>query len=147
MAGNLDSRAAGARRLAGKVCIVTGAGQGIGRATARRLGEEGGRIVVADRIDDGATEAVSELRGSGVEATKALVDVSSFAGAQELMGAARAAYGRIDVLVNNVGGTIWIKPYHLYTEDGPARSSMSARNRPVASIVSPMPQARAVWWR
>ena len=117
MAGNLDSRAAGARRLAGKVCIVTGAGQGIGRATARRLGEEGGRIVVADRIDDGATEAVSELRGSGVEATKALVDVSSFAGAQELMGAARAAYGRIDVLVNNVGGTIWIKPYHLYTED------------------------------
>jgi dihydroxycyclohexadiene carboxylate dehydrogenase len=86
-------------------------------ATARRLGEEGGRIVVADRIDAAAAEAVSELRESGVEATKALVDVSSFAGAQELMGAARAAYGRIDVLVNNVGGTIWIKPYHLYTED------------------------------
>ena len=117
MAGNLDSRAAGARRLAGKVCIVTGAGQGIGRATARRLGEEGGRIVVADRIDAGATEAVSELRDGGVEATKALVDVSSFAGAQELMAAAQSAYGRIDVLVNNVGGTIWIKPYHLYTED------------------------------
>jgi dihydroxycyclohexadiene carboxylate dehydrogenase len=117
MSGILDSRAAGARRLKGKVCIVTGAGQGIGRATARRLGEEGGKIVVADRIDQGATEAVTELRQSGVEATKILVDVSTFAGAQDLMRATRAAHGRIDVLVNNVGGTIWIKPYHLYTED------------------------------
>ena len=117
MAGGLDSRAAGARRLKDKVCIVTGAGQGIGRATARRLGEEGGKIVVADRIDESATEAVTELRESGVEAVKALVDVGTFAGAQELIAAARAAYGRIDVLVNNVGGTIWIKPYHLYTED------------------------------
>jgi dihydroxycyclohexadiene carboxylate dehydrogenase len=117
MSGVLDSRAAGARRLKDKVCIVTGAGQGIGRATARRLGEEGGKIVVADRIDQGATEAVTELRESGVEATKALVDVSTFAGAQELIRATRAVYGRIDVLVNNVGGTIWIKPYHLYTED------------------------------
>jgi NAD(P)-dependent dehydrogenase (short-subunit alcohol dehydrogenase family) len=99
------------------VCIVTGAGQGIGRATARRLAEEGGKVVVADRIEQGATEAVMELRECGVEATKILVDVSTFAGAQELIRATRAAYGRIDVLVNNVGGTIRIKPYHLYTED------------------------------
>jgi len=117
MSGTLDFRAAGARRLKDKVCIVTGAGQGIGRATARRLGEEGGKVVVADRIDQGATEAVMELGESGVEATKILVDVSTFAGAQELVRATLVAYGRIDVLVNNVGGTIWIKPYHLYTED------------------------------
>lgn len=115
--GALDPRAAGARRLKDKVCIVTGAGQGIGRATARRLGEEGGRIVVADRIDAGASEAVKELQQAGVEATKVLVDVGSFAGARELVQAAQSAYGRVDVLVNNVGGTIWIKPYHLYTED------------------------------
>src|SRR5262249_40979193 len=117
MAGELDLRAAGACRLKDKVCIVTGAGQGIGRATARRLGQEGGKIIVADRIDKGAAEAVAELHESGVEATKVLVDVSTLAGAQELMRATQAAYGRIDVLVNNVGGTIWIKPYHLYTED------------------------------
>jgi dihydroxycyclohexadiene carboxylate dehydrogenase len=117
MAEELDPRAAGARRLKDKVCVVTGAGQGIGRAAARRLGAEGGKIVVADRIDAGASEAVKELQDSGVEATKALIDVSTFAGAQELMQAAQAAYGRIDVLVNNVGGTIWIKPYHLYTEE------------------------------
>src|ERR1700748_2806643 len=59
MAVELDARAAGARRLKDKVCVVTGAGQGIGRATARRLGEGGGKIVVADRIDPGGTEAVA----------------------------------------------------------------------------------------
>jgi NAD(P)-dependent dehydrogenase (short-subunit alcohol dehydrogenase family) len=117
VADQLDPRAAGARRFEGKVCVVTGAGQGIGRATARRLGQEGGKIVVADRIDESATEAVTELSDSGVESIKALVDVSTFAGARELMRIARAGYGRIDVLVNNVGGTIWIKPYHLYSED------------------------------
>jgi dihydroxycyclohexadiene carboxylate dehydrogenase len=117
MAFQLDARAAGARRLKDKVCIVTGAGQGIGRATARRLGEEGGRIVVADRIDTTASEAEAELRNHGVDAMKLLIDLSTFAGAQELMGRAMEAYGQIDVLVNNVGGTIWIKPYHLYTEE------------------------------
>jgi dihydroxycyclohexadiene carboxylate dehydrogenase len=117
LAGVLDPRAAGARRLKDKVCVVTGAGQGIGRAAARRLGEEGGRIVIADRIDAGASEAVEELQRAGVAATKVLVDVGSFAGARELMQAAQSAYGRVDVLVNNVGGTIWIKPFHLYTEE------------------------------
>ena len=43
--GDLDPKAAGARRFAGKVCVITGAGQGIGRATAKRLGAEGGKIV------------------------------------------------------------------------------------------------------
>ena len=117
MAEELDARAAGARRLKDKVCIVTGAGQGIGRATARRLGQEGGKVVVADRVDASATQTVNELRGHGVEATKVLVDLATFAGAQALMSQAVEAYGRVDVLVNNVGGTIWIKPYHLYTEE------------------------------
>ena len=113
----LDPRAAGAKRLRDKVCVVTGAGQGIGRATAKRLGEEGGKIVVAERIDESATRTTTELREHGVDATKVLVDVSTFAGAQHLMDEARKAYGRIDVLVNNVGGTIWIQPYHKYTEE------------------------------
>jgi NAD(P)-dependent dehydrogenase (short-subunit alcohol dehydrogenase family) len=117
MTGELDPRAAGGKRLKGKVCIVTGAGQGIGRATAKRLGEEGGTIVVADRVDEGATQTLSELTGQDVEALKVLVDLSTFAGAKQLIDRTVAAYGRVDVLVNNVGGTIFIKPYHLYTED------------------------------
>ena len=117
MAVELDARAAGALRLKDRVCIVTGAGQGIGRATARRLGQEGGKIVVADRVDASASETISQLRDHGVEATKVLVDLGTFAGAQDLMTQASKAFGRIDVLVNNVGGTIWIKPYHLYAPD------------------------------
>jgi len=117
MAVELDARAAGARRLADKVCVVTGAGQGIGRAVARRLGQEGGRIVVADRIDTSATRTLTELREQGVDALKVLLDLSTFVGAQSLVSQILDAYGRIDVLVNNVGGTIWIKPYHLYSEE------------------------------
>ncbi len=113
----LDSRAAGAQRLKDKVCIVTGAGQGIGRATAKRLGAEGAKVVVAERIDESATRTTNELREHGVDALKVPADVGTFAGAQQLMAATRERFGRIDVLVNNVGGTIWIQPYHHYTEE------------------------------
>ena len=117
MADELDPRAAGARRLENKVCVVTGAGQGIGRAIARRLGQEGGKIVVADRVEEGATQTTEELRAHGVDAVMSIVDLSTFSGAEEMMATAVDAFGRIDVLVNNVGGTIWIKPFHLYTEE------------------------------
>ena len=81
----IDPRAAGARRLAGKICIVTGAGQGIGRATARRLGQEGATVVVADRVDSAASQTVAELCDGSVEAMKVLVDLSSLDAAQHLM--------------------------------------------------------------
>ena len=116
MTDKLDPRAAGARRMQDKVCVITGAGQGIGRATARRLGQEGGKIVVADRIDETATRTTDELLAHGVEAVKTIVDLSTYEGSETLMAEASAAFGRIDVLVNNVGGTIWMKPFHLYTE-------------------------------
>src|SRR3954468_10176300 len=114
---DLDHRAAGGRRLKDKICIVTGAGQGIGRAAAKRLGAEGGTIVVADRVDEGATQTMAELNEHGVPSLKVLVDLSTLTGAKELMSKVVAAYGRIDVLVNNVGGTLWIKPFHLYKEE------------------------------
>jgi NAD(P)-dependent dehydrogenase (short-subunit alcohol dehydrogenase family) len=115
--GELDARAAGGKRLKDKVCIVTGAGQGIGRAAAKRLGAEGSTVVVADRVEEGAARTVAELQEHGVTAAKVLIDLTTFAGAQALMDQTVAAHGRIDVLVNNVGGTIWIKPYHRYTEE------------------------------
>ena len=116
MAG-LDPKQAGRVRLKDKVCVVTGAGQGIGRAVARRMGEEGGKIVVAERVDESATRTTEELTKSGITAIKALADVSTYSGAQSLMQTALDAFGRVDVLVNNVGGTIWIKPFVEYNED------------------------------
>lgn len=117
MAGVLEPRAAGGKRFKDKVCIVTGAGQGIGRATAKRLGEEGGKIVVAERVEESANRTFNELREHGVEAIKVLADVSKFGETQRLMKETLNAFGRIDVLVNVVGGTIWWQPYHKYTEE------------------------------
>ena len=117
MTDKLDPRAAGARRLQDKVCVITGAGQGIGRATARRLGQEGGKIVVADRIEETASRTTEELTEHGIDAIKVIVDLSTYAGSEELIAEAMSAFGRVDVLVNNVGGTIWMKPFHLYTDE------------------------------
>src|SRR5207302_8143522 len=113
MSDELDPRAAGARRLKDKACIVTGAGQGIGRAAAKRLGQEGGKIVVADRVEPTAEQTVGELRQHGVDAASAIVDLGAFEGARKLMALAAERFGRIDVLVNNVGGTIWIKGNYI----------------------------------
>ena len=88
----------------------------MGGQRRKRLGQEGGKIVVADRIEAAAGRTLAELREHRVAAMQVLVDVSTFAGAHDLMARVLDAYGRVDVLVNNVGGTIWIKPYHLYSE-------------------------------
>lgn len=116
-AAALDPRAAGARRLEGKVCIATGAGQGIGRATARRFGAEGAKVVVAERIEETAQETLQQLEAAGVEAMLCLSDVSSFAGATELVSKTVERFGRVDVMANVVGGTIWWQPLHLYSEE------------------------------
>lgn len=109
-----DRHYAGCRRFEDQVAIVTGAAQGIGRATALRLGREGARVVIGDRAAEQAQAVREELCADGVEATVVLSDLETRAGAQELVDGALAAYGQIDVMVNNVGGTIWIKPFLEY---------------------------------
>jgi NAD(P)-dependent dehydrogenase (short-subunit alcohol dehydrogenase family) len=87
-------------RLEGKVAIITGAGSGIGQATARRFADEGARLVLND-INEGYLEEVS---GSLVGEHRAVVgDVSQEETAARLAATARDSFGRIDVLVNNVG--------------------------------------------
>ncbi|MDB5568828.1 MAG: 1,6-dihydroxycyclohexa-2,4-diene-carboxylate dehydrogenase [Hyphomicrobiales bacterium] len=113
----LDPLAAGARRLQGKVCIVTGAGQGIGRATARRFAQEGGRVIVAERHEASGAETAAQITQAGGDAVAMPADVSRLADAQELMRECAQRYGRIDVLANVVGGTIWWRPYQDYTEE------------------------------
>ena len=112
----LDPLAAGGRRLAGKVAIVTGAGQGIGRATARRFAQEGAKVVVAERNEKSAAETLSQIAAHGFEAIAVTADLGKLAEAERLMGECHKAFGRIDVIANVVGGTIWWQPFEKYQE-------------------------------
>ncbi|PTT69404.1 1,6-dihydroxycyclohexa-2,4-diene-1-carboxylate dehydrogenase [Arthrobacter sp. HMWF013] len=109
-------------RYAGRVVVVTGSAQGIGQKVAERIGAEGGAVVLVDRADlvhevaRGIQEA-AKVSGSGGSALSVTADLETFAGAQQAVDAALAAHGRVDVLVNNVGGTIWARPYEEYDED------------------------------
>jgi dihydroxycyclohexadiene carboxylate dehydrogenase len=104
-------------RFEGRVAIVTGGGQGIGLAAARRLGREGARLLVADLSPESGIPAVEALKAEGVEAVFAPADLGRYAGACSMVEAAMAAFGAVHVLVNNVGGTIWKKPFWYYTEE------------------------------
>lgn len=109
-------------RYAGKVALVTGSAQGIGQKVAERIAAEGGAVVLVDRSDlvhevaQGIKEA-AQSSGSGGSATSVTADLETFAGAMQAVEAALAAHGRVDVLVNNVGGTIWARPYEEYDEE------------------------------
>ncbi|HXM58378.1 MAG TPA: glucose 1-dehydrogenase [Candidatus Dormibacteraeota bacterium] len=93
--------------LTGKVAVVTGSSQGIGRAIAERLAAEGCRIVV-NGLDDGKPErAAAALRAAGTEAIAVPADVGLAAGADAVLEAAVREFGGVDVLVNNAG---WAEP-------------------------------------
>ncbi|GAB5079920.1 1,6-dihydroxycyclohexa-2,4-diene-1-carboxylate dehydrogenase [Arthrobacter sp. AD-310] len=109
-------------RFAGRVAVVTGAAQGIGQKVAERIGAEGGKVVLVDRADlvhdiARGIEAAAKASGSGGSATSVTADLETFSGATQAVKAALAAHGRVDVLVNNVGGTIWARPYEEYDEE------------------------------
>ena len=104
-------------RLAGKVAVVTGAAQGIGKAIALRFADEGADVVVvADRVEKYADEVVDTITAKGVRALAVVEDLETYSGATNLMQTVIEKIGRIDVSVHNVGGTIWAKPFWEYEE-------------------------------
>ena len=103
------------RRFEGKVVVVTGAAQGIGRGVAEAVAAEGGAVLAVDRSPI-AHEVVQAIGEAGGRAAAFEADLETFAGAQAMAEAALAQFRRIDVLINNVGGTIWTKPFDRYGE-------------------------------
>jgi NAD(P)-dependent dehydrogenase (short-subunit alcohol dehydrogenase family) len=98
------------QRLIGKIAIVTGAGQGIGKGVATRLAREGATVVIAEYNVETASAAAEEIAQSTGRATLAFpIDISDPTAGQKLVDAVVAQFGRVDILVNNAG-VIQTKP-------------------------------------
>jgi meso-butanediol dehydrogenase / (S,S)-butanediol dehydrogenase / diacetyl reductase len=89
--------------VAGQVAVVTGGGQGIGRAIALRLARDGMDVVVADMRADAAEAVAAEVRAAGRRALAVAADVTDAAGRERMLDAAVSGLGRLDALVNNAG--------------------------------------------
>ena len=92
--------------LKDKVAIVTGGTQGIGRATALRLAQEGARVVIAARGKERLDAVAAEIRSAGGKAAAVQADVARPADCERLVAEALKAFGRIDILVNNAGTSL-----------------------------------------
>ena len=103
------------QRFLNKVVVVTGAAQGIGEGVALQAAREGAQLVLVDRSEL-LSDVLSAVQALGAEAIMVLADLETFAGAESAMAAAKERFGRIDVLINNVGGAIWMKPFQEFTE-------------------------------
>jgi NAD(P)-dependent dehydrogenase (short-subunit alcohol dehydrogenase family) len=89
--------------LAGRVAIVTGAGNGLGRAESLALARAGARLVLNDLPGDAVEAVAADIRAAGGQAVVAAGDVAEWSTGQALLAAALDSYGRLDVLVNNAG--------------------------------------------
>lgn len=102
-------------RFANKVLLVTGAAQGIGRRVAERAAEEGAAVALVDRSEL-VQEVVAELSAKGCDAIAVLADLEHWDGASNMARQVLDHFGRIDILVNNVGGAINFKPFIEFTD-------------------------------
>lgn len=90
------------QRYENKVVLITGAGSGIGRATAKRMASEGARLMLVDRNEEGLEETCNELP-AGTEVLRQAMDVSDEASVEKCVADTIAHYGQLDVLCNNAG--------------------------------------------
>ncbi len=102
-----------AGRFAGNVLVVTGAAQGIGRGVALRAAAEGAKVLLVDRAESVA-EVAAEI---GASAMAFVADLETYQGASAAMAKAKTHFGRIDILINNVGGAIRMRPFAEFTPD------------------------------
>ena len=106
-------------RLAGRIAMVTGAANGIGRASALRLAREGADVVLVDREADPLQEAAQAVEAAGRQALPIVADWTDAAAVRDAVTAARGGFGRIDILFNNVGQSARERAseFHLSVEE------------------------------
>ncbi|MCA8882077.1 MAG: 1,6-dihydroxycyclohexa-2,4-diene-1-carboxylate dehydrogenase [Rhodobacteraceae bacterium] len=100
-------------RFANKRAVVTGAAQGIGRRVAERMAGEGADILIVDR-SPARNEVAEAIRSHGGRAQAISADLETWDGCKGAIDTAVDLWGGVDILINNVGGTIWAKPYEHY---------------------------------
>lgn len=101
----------------GKIAIITGAAQGVGRATAQHLARNGATVVLVDLQAELCSPALDAIREHGGQACAIAADLRTYEGAAAMVDEALKAYGRIDIAVHNVGGAIQPKPFWTYSSD------------------------------
>lgn len=104
-----------ANRFKKKVAVITGAAQGIGKRVAEKMAKEKGTLVLVDRSE--IVHEVAKELSTKVGVLSLTADLEQFSECKRVMDAAVEKFGCIDILINNVGGTIWTKPFEHYQED------------------------------
>lgn len=103
-------------RFDGKTVVVTGAAQGIGAEVAKSIAAEGGQVLLVDRSPI-VKDVVKEMSELGYEASSFECDLETYEGAEAMVQAAIDTFEHVDILINNVGGTVWTKPFQEYGID------------------------------
>jgi 3-oxoacyl-[acyl-carrier protein] reductase len=135
-------------RFTGKVALITGASKGIGRATAFRLAQEGGAVVVNGRDRTAVELMVKEIEKAGGQAMPAVADVTRPDEVRGMIEAALARFGTIDILVNNAGGGTmarWLDDVDEPTWDRSLDVNLKAAFLVTKAVVPQMRDRRRGW--